>query len=176
MLHAYLYTICFVFCYTSWRFYAFYRTNLLMRCHSVSSLILLYLCFRKSTQEIFSELDETKAKIPIFPDTRRSPKMRRRGTRGRPHHTMARPPWPTSWRRPSAYIFPSMGKPKSPINFSRNLCKPPPLSTRDREGPEALPSTLPERGITAGSLLHHHGHLRSDVWVVYHGLRVHSNS
>jgi hypothetical protein len=28
MLHAYLYTIFFVFCYTSWSFYAFSRTNL----------------------------------------------------------------------------------------------------------------------------------------------------
>jgi hypothetical protein len=29
---------------------------------------LLLLCFRKATQEIFSELDETKAKPPIFPE------------------------------------------------------------------------------------------------------------
>jgi hypothetical protein len=28
---------------------------------------LLFLCFRKATQEIFSELDETKAEVPIFP-------------------------------------------------------------------------------------------------------------
>jgi hypothetical protein len=27
-------------------------------------------------------------------------------------------PWPTSWRRPSAYIFPSTGKPKRPDQFS----------------------------------------------------------
>jgi hypothetical protein len=38
MLHACLYTICFVFCYTSWRFYAFSGTNLLTRCHSAGSL------------------------------------------------------------------------------------------------------------------------------------------
>jgi hypothetical protein len=38
MLHACLYTICFVFCYTLWHFYAFSGTNLLMRCHSASSL------------------------------------------------------------------------------------------------------------------------------------------
>jgi hypothetical protein len=94
MLHACLYTICFVFCYTSSRFYAFSRTNPLMRRHSASSLFLLFLCFRKATQEIFSELDETKARVPIFLDTRRSPKVRRRGTRGRPHHATARAtPW-----------------------------------------------------------------------------------
>jgi NAD(P)H-flavin reductase len=51
---------------------------------------LLFLCFRKVTQKIFSELDETKAKVSIFPDTRRSPKQRWRGARGWPHHAMAR--------------------------------------------------------------------------------------
>jgi hypothetical protein len=60
--------------------------------------------------------------------------------------------------------------------FHETYYKPPPSSTRDRKGPEALPGTLPERGITAGSLLHHHGYLRSDVWVVYLGLRFHSSS
>jgi hypothetical protein len=29
---------------------------------------LLFLCFRKATQEIFSELDETKVEPPIFPE------------------------------------------------------------------------------------------------------------
>jgi hypothetical protein len=29
---------------------------------------LLFLCFRKATQEIFLELDETKAEPPIFPE------------------------------------------------------------------------------------------------------------
>jgi hypothetical protein len=174
MLHACLYTICFVFCYTSWHFYAFSGTNLLTRRHSASSLFLLFLCFRKATQEIFSELDETKARIPIFPDTRRSPKMRQRGTRGWPHHPMARA---TPWLRhgmvwapgplPDAVLPPIYSprrenlKPRS--IFHETYCKPPPSSMRDREGPEALPGTLPERGITDGGLLHHHGRLRSDV-------------
>jgi hypothetical protein len=51
-----------------------------------------------------------------------------------------------------------------------------PSSPRDQEDPEALPGTLPERGITSEGLLHHHACLRSDVWVVYLGLRVHSSS
>jgi hypothetical protein len=55
-------------------------------------------------------------------------------------------------------------------------CKPPPSLSRDRENPWALPGTLPERRIPARGLLHHHGHLRSDVWVVYLGLWVHSSS
>jgi hypothetical protein len=34
MLHACFYTICLVFRYTLWHFYAFSGTNLLTRCHS----------------------------------------------------------------------------------------------------------------------------------------------
>jgi hypothetical protein len=47
--------------------------------------------------------------------------------------------------------------------FHKTYCKPPPSSTRDREGLEDLSGTLPERGITTGGLLHHHVFLRSDV-------------
>jgi hypothetical protein len=47
--------------------------------------------------------------------------------------------------------------------FQKTYCKPPPSLTRDQEGPEAFPGTLPERGITTGGLLHHHACLRSDV-------------
>jgi hypothetical protein len=52
---------------------------------------LLFLCFRKATQEIFSELDETKVDPPIFTEASQSPKMRRRAARGRPHSRAARP-------------------------------------------------------------------------------------
>jgi hypothetical protein len=45
MLHAYSYTICFKFCYTSWHFYAFSGTNLLTRCHSASSLFFAVFVF-----------------------------------------------------------------------------------------------------------------------------------
>jgi hypothetical protein len=187
MLHACLYTICFVFYYTSWHFYEFSKTNLLTRCHSASSLFFAILCFRKATQEIFSELDETKAKVPIFPDTRRSPKQRRRWTRGQPHHSVARPapglrhqvvgpPSPPPDTALLPIYSPRWGKPKDPINFPWTYYKPPPSSTRDWKGPKALPDTLPERGITTGGLLHHHVCLRSNVWVVYLGLRVHGSS
>jgi hypothetical protein len=60
--------------------------------------------------------------------------------------------------------------------FQKTYCKLPPSSTRDREGPKALPGTLLERGITTGGLLHHHACLWSEVWVVYLGLWVHSSS
>jgi hypothetical protein len=82
------FALCFV--YISWRFYAFSGTNLLTRCHSVSSYFLLFLCFRKVTKEIFSELDETKAEIPNYLTQRRSPKESQRRTKGRPHKVVAR--------------------------------------------------------------------------------------
>jgi hypothetical protein len=132
MLYACLFTICFVFCYTSWHFYAFSRTNILTRCHSASSCFLLFLCFTKATQVKFSELDETKAEVPIFPDTRRSPKQRRRRARGQPHHRMARPSlWPRHQvvgppglppdvALPPIYS-PWRENPKRPINFPENI-------------------------------------------------------
>jgi hypothetical protein len=56
---------------------------------------LLFLYFRKVTQEIFSKLDETKAKVSIYLTRRRSPEERRRQTKGKPHHRVARAtPWP----------------------------------------------------------------------------------
>jgi hypothetical protein len=82
------FALCFV--YTSWRFYAFSGTNLLTRCHSDSSYFLLFLCFRKFTQEIFSELDETKAEVPNYLTRRWSPKESRRRTKGQPHQVVAR--------------------------------------------------------------------------------------
>jgi hypothetical protein len=48
MLHACLHTISFVFCYTSWCFYAFSGTNLLTRCHSASSLFSTVFVSQKS--------------------------------------------------------------------------------------------------------------------------------
>jgi hypothetical protein len=93
---------------------------------------LLFLCFRKATQEIFSELDETKAKVPIFPDTRRSQKLRRRRARGHAHYRVARPsPWPRHqvvWMLgppPNAALLPIYSPRwknlKDPINFPRNI-------------------------------------------------------
>jgi hypothetical protein len=179
------FALCFVF--TSWRFYAFSRTNLLTRCHSASSYFLLFLCFRKVTQEIFLELDETKAEVPDYLTRRRSPKESRRWTKGQPHQVVAGPPLGRATRgcdrlvhllaSPFRLFNPLDGKTLRVRSlFQKTYCKPPMSSTRDREGLEALPGTLPERGITIGGLLHHHACLRSDVWVVYLGLWVHSSS
>jgi hypothetical protein len=48
MLHACFYTICLVFRYTLWHFYAFSGTNLLTRCHSARSLFSTVFVFQKS--------------------------------------------------------------------------------------------------------------------------------
>jgi hypothetical protein len=135
---------------------------------------LLFLCFGKVTQDIFLELDETKAKVPNYLTRRRSPKESRRWTRGRPHHMVARAlPWP---RHQGCYrLVHPLTSPfhlyilldektlRTRILFQKTYCKPPASSTRDREGPEALLGTLPERGITTGGLLHHLACLQSDV-------------
>jgi hypothetical protein len=187
MLHACFTPISLCFVYTSWHFYVFYGTNLLTRCHRASSYFLLFLCFGKVTYEIFLELDETKSEVPIYLTRRRSPKERWRGGGGQPHHRVA---WAIPWLRHQVVWTP--GPPSDialpPINFLRwenprgrtlfheTYCKPPPSSSQDWEGPEALPGTLPERGIIIGGLLHLHASLRSDEWVVYLGLWVHSSS
>jgi hypothetical protein len=114
-----------------------------------------------------------KLNIQIFNEASRSLKRRRRGATGRPHHQGARPsPWPcrpvvraprpTSGTAPSPIKTPRWEKPKDQINFPETYRDPPPSSTRDREGPEALPGTLPERGIATGGLLHRHACLRRD--------------
>jgi hypothetical protein len=87
-----------------------------------------------------------------------------------------RPPQSTSGAAPSPIKTPWGEKPKYLINFPETHRDPPPLSTRDWEGPEALLDTLPERGIATGGLLHRHACLWRDEWVVYLGLWVHSSS
>jgi hypothetical protein len=159
------FALCFV--YTLWHFYAFSGTNLLTRCHSASSCFLLFLCFKKVTQEIFSELDKTKAKVPNYLIWRRSPKESRRRTTGQPHQVVARatprprhqvvwPPVPPSdIALPPIYSL-RRENPKGQTLFQKTYCNPPSSSTRDWEGLEALLGTLPEREITTGGLLHHH--------------------
>jgi hypothetical protein len=148
---------------------------------------LLFLCFGKVTQKIFSELDKTKAEVPIIPDTRRSPKQRWRGPEGSHAIGWRRPPpgRATRWCGPLVhpltspfrlYILLDEKTLRAQTLFQKTYCKPSPSSTRDREGPEPLPGTLSERRITTGGLLHHHACLRSDVWVVYLELRVYSSS
>jgi hypothetical protein len=174
MLHACSYSICLVFCYTSWRFYPFSRTNLLTRCHSASSLFYLVFCVSEKLHKKYSQnWTKQKPNLLLFNEASRRPKRRRRGATGRPHNRAARqapgpcplcvrPPWSTSHAAPLPIKTPRWEKPKYQINFPEPHRDPPPSSTQDREGPEALPGTLPERGITTGGLLHCHPCLRCD--------------
>jgi hypothetical protein len=93
---------------------------------------LLFLCFRKASQKIFLELDETKAKPAIFPEASRSPKMRQRGARGQAHPRVAQPaPGPRhqgvrpGGPPPDASLppiySPRREKPKRRITFPRNI-------------------------------------------------------
>jgi hypothetical protein len=114
-----------------------------------------------------------KQNIRIFNEASRRPKRRRSGATGWPHHRgarpspwprppMVRPPWSTSDTAPSPIKTPRREKPKYPINFPETHRDPPLSSTRDWEGPEALPDTLPESEIVTGGLLHRHACLRRD--------------
>jgi hypothetical protein len=129
MLHACLYTICFVFCYTLWHFYAFSGTNLLTRCQSASSLFSAVFVFRKSYIGNILGIGQNKSQTCYFS---RSPKMRRRGARGQAHPRVARPtPSPChqgvrpSGPPPDASLLPIYSprweKPKRPITFPRNI-------------------------------------------------------
>jgi hypothetical protein len=96
MLHACFTPIALCFIYTSWHFYAFSGTNLLTRCHDASSCFLLFFYSKFLPKEIFSELDETKPKVPIFLSRTRSPKGIRRRAGRRPHHRVV---WSHLWSR-----------------------------------------------------------------------------
>jgi hypothetical protein len=132
-----------------------------------------YFCVSENLYRKYSR-NRTKQKpdILIFTKASRSLKRRRRGATGWPHHRAAwpapgprplwvRPPWPTSDTAPLPIKTPD-GKNLNTRSIPETHRDPPPLSTRDREGPKALPGTLPERGITTGGLLYCHACLRRD--------------
>jgi hypothetical protein len=114
-----------------------------------------------------------KSDVQIFTGASRRPKRRQRGATGGPHHQGARPragPRPpmvsptraTSDTAPSPIKTPRREKSKHPITFPETHRDSPPSSTRDQEGPEAFPGTLPKRGIITGGLLHRHACLWHD--------------
>jgi hypothetical protein len=114
-----------------------------------------------------------KQNIQKLTEASKEPKRRRKAARGWPHQQGARPrawpsppvvspTWSTSGAAPSPIKTPRREKPKYPITFLETYRDPLPSSTRDREGPEALLGTLPERGITTEGLLHRHACLWRD--------------
>jgi hypothetical protein len=89
MLHACFYTICLLFRYTSWHFYAISGTNLLKRCHSVSSLFYAVFVFQKSYTGNILGIGRNKSRA-----SRNSPKLlenwRGDGVGPRGPHTIGR--------------------------------------------------------------------------------------
>jgi hypothetical protein len=129
MLHACFYTICLVFHYTLWNFYAFSRTNLLTSRHSASSLFSAVFCVSEKLHRKYSR-NWTKPK-PVaqnFTEASREPKRRRSGATRAPHNRAAQPgagPRPLCVREPrstpndapSPIKTPRREKPKYPITF-----------------------------------------------------------
>jgi hypothetical protein len=131
------FALCFV--YNSWRFYAFSGTNILTRCHSASSLFSAVIVFQKSYIGIFLKLDGTKAEVPNYLTRRRSPKERRRRTRGRPHLLVA---WATPRPRHQG-VWP----PGPPPDISL-----PPINSSRRENPKG-PNSFPENILEATAIV-----------------------
>jgi hypothetical protein len=93
------------------------------------SCFLLFLCFRKATQEIFSELDETSSRSLIFFGRVSKTKQEPEGGQGLPTQqggaaqALAVPTYceatlVASWWRPFAYKKPPDGKPLKNQHFS----------------------------------------------------------
>jgi hypothetical protein len=92
MLHACFYTICLLFRYTSWHFYAFSGTNLLTSYHSASSLFSAIFVFQKWYIGNILEIGRNKFLKLYY--TRKLPEIRRRGATRGPHIGVA---WPSPW-------------------------------------------------------------------------------
>jgi hypothetical protein len=168
MLHACLYTICFVFCYTSWRFYAFSGTNLLTRCHRASSLFSAVFVFQKSYTGNILGIGRNKSQTFYFSRSITKSEDETEGARSQAHPRVARPtPGPRHQGvRPagpppdaalSPIYSPRREKPKGRIAFPRNILQAAAVAVA-RSGGSRSSSRHP-----AGGLIHHHGRLRSDV-------------
>jgi hypothetical protein len=136
--------------------------------------IFCYFCVSEKLHRKYSRnWIKQKPDVQIFTEASREPKRRRRGATGGPNHQGARPgagPRPTvmsptrttSDAAPSSIKTPRWEKPKYPITFPEYIAIRRRRRPKDREGPEALPGTLPKRGIATRGLLHHHACLRRD--------------
>jgi hypothetical protein len=130
--------------------------------------VFCYFCVSEKLHGKYSRnWTKQKPDVQKFTGASREPKRRQRGATGGPHHQGARPragPRPpvvsptrsTSDAAPSLIKTPRREKPKYPITFPEIYRDPLPPSTRDWASPEALPGTLPERGIATGGLLYRH--------------------
>jgi hypothetical protein len=132
MLHACFYTICLVFCYTSWHFYVFFGTNLLTRCYTVSSLFPTVFVFQKfytgnilgigrnksQTSRYFTELPEDRRGDGAEPEGGHT--IGQRGL-GWPAPPGGVGPRSTSDAAPSPIKTPRREKPKALITFPEHI-------------------------------------------------------
>jgi hypothetical protein len=99
MLHAYFYTICLMFPYTSWHFYACFRTNLLTSRHSASSLFSAVFVFQKNYTGNILGIGRNQSQSPKIlhklPENRRGVGVRPQGalTLGQRGQGMGRAPY-----------------------------------------------------------------------------------
>jgi hypothetical protein len=121
-----------VFCYTSWRFYAFFGINLLTRRHSASSLFSAVFVFQKSYTGNILGIGRNKSRTSYFSRHESKSKDETEGARGRPHprvawlgpcrrHQGVSPPGPPPDAALPPIYSPRREKPKRPINFPWNL-------------------------------------------------------
>jgi hypothetical protein len=144
--------------------------------------IFYYFCVSKKLHRKYSRnWTKQKPNLLFLPKLREDRRWDGGGDRSQAHHRGARPsPWPrhpmvrpaspTSDDALSPISSPQREKPKGRISFPWNILQAAAI-TVTRSGGSRSSSRHP-----AGGLLHHHGRLRSDVWVVYLRLRVHSSS
>jgi hypothetical protein len=131
MLHACLYTICFVFCYTLWCFYAFSRTNLL-RDDTVPVPCFCYFCVSENLHRKYSQNWMKQKQKFLYSQSITESKAEMKGSQrvAAPCHGAGHP-WPRRamvWAPgplPNA-VLPPIYSPrrehlKAPINFPQNL-------------------------------------------------------
>jgi hypothetical protein len=121
-----------MFCYTSWHFYAFSGTNLLMRCHSVSSLFSAVFMFQKSYIGNILGIGRNKSRSSYFFQHKTKSKAETEGGQraATPPHGVGHP-WPCRgmvWAPgppPDIALLPIYSprweNSKGPINFPENI-------------------------------------------------------
>jgi hypothetical protein len=150
MLHACLHTICVVFCYTSWCFYAFSGTNLLTRCHCASSLFSAVFVFQKSYIGNILGIGWNKSRTYYFyrsfakteDETEGDQELGSpQGVRPSPwpRYPMVRLAGPTSDDALSPISSPRREKPRGRISFPRNILQAAAVAVMRSEGSRSSP-------------------------------------
>ena len=173
MFHVDIMPVVTCFAYTLYHFHTFSGTNLLIRCHSVSSCFLLFFRFRKVLKEIFSKLDENRRALIFHRDNHGD----RRRAGEAPEGTLTRARRGPTFGRSKGWCGPPRGPPMLPLRLY-NPPTPKTLRTRifSMKSSRAAAVVKPysggflklfsapcRRGDQHRRALHHHACLRSDA-------------